>query len=257
MEWLITVVVAILTAALGFGGGILYRKKVAERAIGSAEEEATRLLNEAIRTGENRKKEMLVEAKDEIHKSRTEHDKEVKERRAELTKQERRLEQKESALDKKTEAFERKEEELNRRLANVAQTQAQAEEIRSQQLATTHNIDTINNSGTAYTSLPERHIEDMMQTKRNQCTFDTAIQERSCITGSLNQTAQCINAILNNRPYDKQNCTSDNTKHHADNRYKAGACEEGQCVRQLGFIELITQHCCNNTGNDAAEYTHL
>ena len=140
MEWLITVVVAILTAALGFGGGILYRKKVAERAIGSAEEEATRLLNEAIRTGENRKKEMLVEAKDEIHKSRTEHDKEVKERRAELTKQERRLEQKESALDKKTEAFERKEEELNRRLANVAQTQAQAEEIRSQQLATLEQI---------------------------------------------------------------------------------------------------------------------
>ncbi len=54
MEWLITVIVAILTAALGFGGGILYRKKVAERAIGSAEEEATRLINEAIGTGENR-----------------------------------------------------------------------------------------------------------------------------------------------------------------------------------------------------------
>ena len=103
--------------------GIGYRKKVAEREIGSAEAEATRLINEAIRSGENRKKEMLLEAKDEIHKSRTEHDKEVKERRAELSKQERRLEQKEATLDKKTEAFERKEEELAKRLQKVSETQ--------------------------------------------------------------------------------------------------------------------------------------
>lgn len=72
--------------ALGFFLGIVYRKKVAEREISSAETEATRLINEAIRSGENRKKEMLLEAKDEIHKSRTEYEKEVKERRAELSK---------------------------------------------------------------------------------------------------------------------------------------------------------------------------
>ena len=74
--------------AAGFVIGMVYRKNVAEKEIGSAEMEATRLINEAIRSGENRKKEMLLEAKDEIHKSRTEHDKEVKERRAELSKQE-------------------------------------------------------------------------------------------------------------------------------------------------------------------------
>ena len=62
-------VLAGLTA--GFVIGMVYRKKVAEREIGSAEMEATRLINEAIRSGENRKKEMLMEAKDEIHKSRT------------------------------------------------------------------------------------------------------------------------------------------------------------------------------------------
>ena len=140
VHWIITVAAIILGIAVGFGGGVFYRKKVAERTIGSAEEEATRLVNEAIRTGESKKKEMLLEAKDEIHKSRTEHDKEVKERRAELTKQERRLEQKEASLDKKTEAFERKEDDLNRRLANVAQTQAQADEIRDQQLETLEKI---------------------------------------------------------------------------------------------------------------------
>ena len=143
MEWytILAIVLGVLIGiGAGFAGGILYRKKVAEREIGSAEAEATRLINEAIRNGENRKKEMLLEAKDEIHKSRTEHDKEVKERRAELTKQERRLEQKETTLDRKTEAFERKEEDLNKRLANAAQTQAEAEKIRQQQLETLEQL---------------------------------------------------------------------------------------------------------------------
>ena len=127
---------AILLAGISFFAGVFYRKKVGEREIGSAEQEATRIINEALRSGESRKKEMLVEARDEIHKSRTEHEKEVKERRAELSKQERRLEQKETTLDKKTEAFERKEEELNKKLQKVAETQAQAEEIKKQQMET-------------------------------------------------------------------------------------------------------------------------
>ena len=135
LEIILIVVGVLVGAAVGFGIGVTYRKKVAEREIGSAEQEATRIINEAIRSGESRKKEMLLEAKDEIHKSRTEHDKEVKERRAELSKQERRLEQKEATLDKKTEAFERKEEDLNRRMNEVAQTKAQIEEIKQQQTA--------------------------------------------------------------------------------------------------------------------------
>ena len=92
---IVLIVLGVLAlCALAFAAGVLYRKRVGEREIGSAEEEATRIINEAIRGGENRKKELLLEAKDEIHKSRTEYEKEVKERRAELTKQERRLEQK-------------------------------------------------------------------------------------------------------------------------------------------------------------------
>ena len=130
----------LVTAVVFFVLGIAYRKKVGEREIGSAETEATRIINEAIRSGESRKKEMLLEAKDEIHKSRTEHDKEVKERRAELTKQERRLQQKEETLDKKTDAFERKEEELAKKLAKVTETQAEADEIKKQQLATLEKI---------------------------------------------------------------------------------------------------------------------
>ena len=127
-------VAAVIGIGAGFGLGITYRKKVAEREIGSAEAEATRIINEAIRSGESRKKEILLEAKDEIHKSRTEHEKEIKERRAEISKQERRLEQKETALDKKIEAFERREEELARKLQKVAETQAEADQAHARQL---------------------------------------------------------------------------------------------------------------------------
>ena len=138
MDLFLSIILIVVGIAVGlgtgFGIGIVYRKKVAEREIGSAEAEATRLINEAIRSGESRKKEMLLEAKDEIHKSRTEHEKEVKERRAELTKQERRLQQKEETLDKKTDAFERKEEELAKKMEALAQTQAEAEQAKAAQM---------------------------------------------------------------------------------------------------------------------------
>ena len=144
LDIILIVVGAAVGVAAGFGIGIVYRKKVAEREIGSAEAEATRLINEAIRSGESRKKEMLLEAKDEIHKSRTEYEKEVKERRAELSKQERRLQQKEESLDKKSENFERKEEELAKKMVTVAETQAEAEAIRKQQIAVLEKISGLN-----------------------------------------------------------------------------------------------------------------
>ena len=137
---LIAIAAAIVSGIIFFVAGVTYRKKVGEREIGSAETEATRIINEAIRGGENRKKEMLLEAKDEIHKSRTEHEKEMKERKAEITKQERRLQQKEDTLDKKADAFERKEEELSKRLAKVTETQAEADEIKRQQTLTLEKI---------------------------------------------------------------------------------------------------------------------
>ena len=140
LEIALIILGAVVIAVVCFFLGVGYRKRVGEREIGSAEAEATRIINEALRSGESRKKEMLLEAKDEIHKSRTEHDKEVKERRAELSKQERRLEQKEATLDKKTEAFERKEEEMARRLEDVAKTRQEAEELKQQQMATLEQI---------------------------------------------------------------------------------------------------------------------
>ena len=140
MDIIYIVLGAVAGLVIGIVIGNAMRKRFAEREIGNAEQEATRLINEAIRSGESRKKEMLLEAKDEIHKSRTEYEKEVKERRAELTKQERRLQQKEETLDKKSETFEKKEEELARRMAEVAAAKEEAEAVKKAHLATLEQI---------------------------------------------------------------------------------------------------------------------
>ena len=110
--WIILIAAA---AVIGFFLGITYRKKVAEREIASAEEEAKRIINESIKSAESKKREALVEAKEEIHRNRAEFDREVKERRSELQKQERRLLQKEENLDKKTDAVEKKAEQLTKK----------------------------------------------------------------------------------------------------------------------------------------------
>ena len=81
---LILCIALVVVGAVCFFIGMTYRKKVAEKEIGSAEEEARRIINESIKGGESKKREMLLEAKEEIHKSRNEYEKEVKERRSEL-----------------------------------------------------------------------------------------------------------------------------------------------------------------------------
>ena len=109
------IVVAIACLAVGY----FYRKKVSEREIQSAEEKAKRIINDSIKAAENKKREALLEAKEEIHKNRSEHEREVKERRTEIQKQERRLQQKEEMLDKKTDLIEKKSETLAKRTADL------------------------------------------------------------------------------------------------------------------------------------------
>ena len=66
------ILILLVMAAVSFIVGVKYRKSVAEREIGSAEDEAKRIINEAIKSAESKKREALVEAKEEIHKSRSE-----------------------------------------------------------------------------------------------------------------------------------------------------------------------------------------
>jgi len=131
--WL-SIVIAVVVMAVGVFAGILYRKNVAEREIQSAEEEAKRIINESIKSAESKKREALVEAKEEIHRKRTEYEREEKSRRAELQKQERRLQQKEETLDRKTDALEKKGDTLNAKIAAIDNQQQEISMIKKSQL---------------------------------------------------------------------------------------------------------------------------
>ena len=119
---------------MGVGGGYLVRKNIAEGKLASAEERADRMLKEAQLQIDAKKKESLLEAKDEIHKQRTEMERENKERRIDLQRQERRLVQKEENLDKKIDAFEKKEEHLNLKETKLNATQEKVDALYQRQL---------------------------------------------------------------------------------------------------------------------------
>ena len=125
---IIAVVAAVLvTAVLTYVVTTVYHKNVATTKIGNAEEKARGIIDDAVKTAETKKREAMLEAKEESIRVKNELDKEVKERRAELQRSERRIVQKEENLDKKLEAIEKreagfaaKEEEINRQKAQVA-----------------------------------------------------------------------------------------------------------------------------------------
>ena len=133
MEYIMAAVAFAVAAVVFFPLGIVYRKKVSEKEISSAEEEARRIINEAIKSSESKKREALVEAKEEILRARSEYEKEEKSRRADLQKQERRLQQKEENLDRKTEKIERKEEALNQKHAEADKEQEEIKLIKRSQ----------------------------------------------------------------------------------------------------------------------------
>ena len=134
------IVAAVVAGILCFVLGMVYRRKVAEAKIGSAEAEATRLVNDAMRSAEQRRKEVILEAKDEIFKMRSESDKELKDRRSEIQGQERRLNQKEESLDKKQEKIDAETNKLQKKNEQLDQRLKEAEKLKAQQLETLERI---------------------------------------------------------------------------------------------------------------------
>lgn len=131
--YIVAAAVALVIAVIAFLLGIAYRKKKVEHAIGSAEDEARRIVSEAMKTAETKKRESILEAKDEIHKIRTESDRELRERRSEVQRQEHRLQQKEESLDRKIENFEVKEEKLANREKELEAKFQELEQVKRSQ----------------------------------------------------------------------------------------------------------------------------
>lgn len=128
------ILVGIVVGIIAFYSGFSYRKRQAEAQIGSAEEKSRKIIDDAIKIGEEKKREKLLEGKEENIKLKNELDKEVRERRNELQQLEKRLVHKEENLDKKNNAIEQKEESLQRKLDKVEKTREEVENLREKQL---------------------------------------------------------------------------------------------------------------------------
>ena len=130
---IVGVVCAVIFAVIGFFLGSEHRRKTSEKEIGSATQEATRILNNALTEAEATKKTSLVEAKDEIHKLRSDADREIRERRSEVQKQEKRLNQREEYLDKKADSLETKSENLSEKLKQADEKLLEIDGIKKSQ----------------------------------------------------------------------------------------------------------------------------
>ena len=131
---IICIVAALLVGAvIGVFLGIQIRKNTAEKEIGSAEEEAKKIVSDAIKTAEAKKKEVILEGKDEVHRFRNESEKEISDRRKEVQRQERRIQQKEETLDRKLDNVEKKDERVNKKLKEADQKLAEVETLKKSQ----------------------------------------------------------------------------------------------------------------------------
>ena len=182
---IIPLVTGIVCLVVGVVIGFLYRKRVAEKEIGSAETEATRIINEAIKAGETKKREAILEAKDEIHKQRTEADRELKERRNET--QQRRLIQREEALDKKSDTLERKNEDLSRQLEAAQKEKDDLARVKAEQLEKLEQIASMTR---------DEAREMLVQSIEAEATHDAAVKLREINQRVRDESEQTAREII-------------------------------------------------------------
>ncbi|MBO4376946.1 MAG: ribonuclease Y [Lachnospiraceae bacterium] len=128
---LVSLVVAIPVTAIVTNA---YRKKVSDVKIGAAEDKAREIIDEALKTAESKKREALLEAKEENIRNKNELDKEIKERRAEIQRSERRIQQKEENIDKKSDAIEKKEASLSQKEETLNKMKEEVSKLNEQRV---------------------------------------------------------------------------------------------------------------------------
>ncbi len=170
--WLCIVLILAAAAAAGsiaFFFGVYYRKSKAEAAIGSAEQEAKRIVGEAVKTAEARKKEIVLEGKDEIHRLRNESEKELADRRKEIQHQERRILQKEESLERKLESVDRKEEQAAEKNKKAEERLREAESVKKSQFDMLEKISSFSQ---------EQAKEYLLKNLENELVHEKAIKIR-------------------------------------------------------------------------------
>ena len=183
-----TLIIAVIVAlVVGAAVGYVVRKSVGESKIGSAEEEAARIMEEATRNTDAIRKEAMLEAKDEAYRIRTEAEQEVKERRAELQHSEKRLIQKEESMDRKYEALEQKEQSMQRTEAQIEKVRASVEQLYAQQSAELERL-----AGLTM----EEAKEQLLHKVEEEITHETAVMIKEMETAAKEQADKRAREII-------------------------------------------------------------
>ena len=140
LDLIYVIIIAIAALAIGAVIGFIIRKIGAEKKIGSAEEQAKKILEDAIKNAESAKRQSIIDAKSEILDLKKEADRDINERRKEVSRQERRNIQKEETLDAKLEKLEKKEALLAEKLAEADKTKEEISKTLQGQLAMLEKI---------------------------------------------------------------------------------------------------------------------
>lgn len=181
------ILAGVVCLGLGSGVGYLYRKNIAEKKIGRAEETVVRLIEDAQKKAEAIRKETVLEAKEEVHKLRNEFDKESKDRRNEQSRIEKRLLAREEALDKKNEQADRKNEKLDARLKEIS---AAKEEIKRLQEKEVQELEKI-------AELSTEQAKDLLLEKVEQeARRDMAVMLRDIETTAKDEAEKKARQIL-------------------------------------------------------------
>ncbi len=167
---LITLVICVPVAAYV---AITYHKNVVEAKIGSAEEKAREIIDDALKTAESKKREALLEAKEESIKAKNDFEKEIKERRAELQRMEKRVINKEESVDRKADSLEKKEANLAHKESALEKQKVKVDELHAKRLQELERISGLTS---------EQAKEYLLQTVEDEVKYETAIMVKEMNT---------------------------------------------------------------------------
>ena len=164
-----------------------YHKKVSEKKVGSAEEKAREIIDDAVKTAESKKREALLEAKEDALRQKNELDKEIRERRSEIQRSEHRVQQKEENLDRKIETAERREESLNAKEKNLERQKAELAKLNQQRVQELERISGLTS---------EQAKEFLLQTVEEDVKIDAAKLVKESVAAAKEEANKKAKDIL-------------------------------------------------------------
>lgn len=171
--YIIEGVIALVLIVVAWFVAIAYRKNIAEAKIGTAEEQAKVIINEAQKTAEAKKREAMLEAKEDALKTRNELEKEVKDRRGELSRMEKRILAREENIDRKAEAVEKKENSLAQKENAIEKQKAKIDELQAKKLQELERISGLTS---------EQAKEYLLKTVEDEVKHETAVMVKELET---------------------------------------------------------------------------